>query len=193
MIVDGYWFLQEAAKANCFNGSESKQFAAKFSPMPLPKETREQVGQEYVRTSDRKSLMFIKNGISGAKLEVAQKYLSFLQSDHALETYTFYTHCPRAMKYDLSDTIYSQMSYFGKSLWNISRNYNSSIVPIIPMSDTAKARESELDYKKFGFSTAARDGNPVINFYYWQNQKPPINKTSDQYLVEIYNYKRPNQ
>lgn len=188
MIVEGSWFLQEAAKANCFNGSEEKQFAAKFSPMVLPKATRAEVGQEYVRTNDRKSLMFISNYISGAKLDVAMKYLSFLQSDHALETYTIYTHCPRAMVYDISSSAYNQMSYYGKCLWDISRNYNSSIIPVLPMSNEAKARESEINYMTLGFATASTDGNPVKNFYNWKVQGNP--KTSDQYLVEIYNYKK---
>ena len=132
--------------------------------------------------------MFISNYISGAKLDVAMKYLSFLQSDHALETYTIYTHCPRAMVYDISSSAYNQMSYYGKCLWDISRNYNSSIIPVLPMSNEAKARESEINYMTLGFATASTDGNPVKNFYNWRVQGNP--KTSDQYLVEIYNYKK---
>ena len=185
MIVEGSWFLQEAAKANCFNGSEEKQFAAKFSPMVLPKATRAQVGETYVRTSDRKSLMFISNYIDGAALEVAKAYLSFLQSDHALETYTIYTHNPRAMDYNISNEAYNQMSYYGKCLWDISRNYNSTTIPMLPMSNEAKARENEIDYTNLGFATAATGGNPVKNFFDWNGSK-----TADQYLVDIYNYKK---
>lgn len=188
MIVEGTWFLQEAAKANCFNGSEEKQFSAKFSPMVLPKQTREAVGQTYVRTSDRKSLMFISNYISGAQLEVAKQYLSFLQSDHALETYTVYTHNPRAMIYDISQSAYNQMSYYGKCVWDISRKYDSVTIPLLPMSDAAKARENEIDYTNLGFATATTSGNPVKNFYDWRTQG--VSKTSDQYLVDIYNYKK---
>ena len=185
MIVEGTWFLQEAAKANCFNGSEEKQFAAKFSPMVLPKATRDQVGQTYVRTSDRKSLMFISNYIDGAALEVAKAYLSFLQSDHALETYTVCTHNPRAMVYNISDAAYNQMSYYGKRVWDVSRNYNSVTIPMLPMSNEAKARENEIDYTNLGFATASTSGNPVKNFFDWNGSK-----TSDQYFVDIYNYKK---
>ena len=185
MIVEGSWFLQEAAKANCFNGSEEKQFAAKFSPMVLPKATRAQVGETYVRTSDRKSLMFISNYIDGAALEVAKAYLSFLQSDHALETYTIYTHNPRAMDYNISNEAYNQMSFYGKCLWDISRNYNSTTIPMLPMSNEAKARENEIDYTNLGFATAATGGNPVKNFFDWNESK-----TADQYFVDIYNYKK---
>lgn len=185
MIVEGTWFLQEAAKANCFNGSEEKQFAAKFSPMVLPKATRDQVGQTYVRTSDRKSLMFISNYIDGAALEVAKAYLSFLQSDHALETYTVCTHNPRAMVYNISEAAYNQMSYYGKRVWDVSRNYNSATIPMLPMSNEAKARENEIDYTNLGFATASTSGNPVKNFFDWNGSK-----TSDQYFVDIYNYKK---
>ena len=188
MIVEGSWFLQEAAKANCFNGSTEKQFSAKFSPMVLPKATREEVGQPLVRTSDRKSLMFISNYISGAKLEVAKQYLSFLQSDHALETYTIYTHNPRAMVYNISEDAYNQMSYYGKCVWDISRNYNSYTIPMLPMSNDAKARENEIDYTNLGFATATTSGNPVKNFYDWKAQG--VSKTPEQYLVDIYNYKK---
>lgn len=185
IIVEGTWFLQEAVKANCFNGSEEKQFAAKFSPMVLPKATRDQVGQTYVRTSDRKSLMFISNYIDGAALEVAKAYLSFLQSDHALETYTVCTHNPRAMVYNISEAAYNQMSYYGKRVWDVSRNYNSVTIPMLPMSNEAKARENEIDYTNLGFATASTSGNPVKNFFDWNGSK-----TSDQYFVDIYNYKK---
>ena len=188
MIVEGSWFLQEAAKANCFNGSEEKQFSAKFSPMVLPKASRAEVGQTFVRTSDRKSLMFISNYISGGQLEVAKKYLSFLQSDHSLEVYTIYTHNPRAMVYDISESAYNQMSYYGKCLWDISRNYDSTIIPLLPMSNEAKAKENEIDYTNLGFATATTGGNPVKNFFDWRAQN--VNKSSDQYLVDIYNYKK---
>jgi len=187
MIVEGSWFLQEAQKAGCFNGSEEKQYAAKFSPMVLPHATREQVGETYVRTNDRKSLMFISNFITGTALEVSKLYLSFLQSDHALEAYTVYTHNPRAMIYNISEEAYSKMSYFGKCNWDISRNYNSCIVPFLPMSDAAKARENEINSLTFGFATATTGGNPVKNFLDWKTKGQP--KTSDEYFVDIYNFK----
>lgn len=188
MIVEGSWFLEEAAKASCFNGSKEKQKNAKFSPMVLPKATADKIGTEYVRTSDRKSLMFISNFIKGPSLEVAKKYFSFLQSDHALQVHTLYTHNPRAMIYDMPDDVYEQLSYYGQRLWDITKHYESSIVPFLPMTEEAKRNENALNRLTYGFQTATKDGNPVKNFFDWKAQGVKV--TPEQYFIDIYNFKK---
>lgn len=183
-IVEGGWWFREAT--DMFKPGE--QETAKFSPFILPKVDASRIGTPNVRVSDRRSLMFISNYVEGATLEVAKLFLSFLQSDHALETYTKYTCGNRAMIYDISDEAYNSMSYYGKAAWDISRNTNTVTLPWLPLTNGAKEKVLEMDYAKYGFSLDSNDGNPVMNFYDWNKKGTP--RTAEQYFVDIYNFKK---
>jgi len=183
-IVEGGWWFREAS--DFF--SPGTQKSAKFSPFILPKVSADRIGTPNVRVSDRRSLMFINNYCPSENLEVAKKFLSFINSDHALQTYTQYTHAKRGMEYDLPDDVYNQMSYYGKAAWDISRHTNTITLPWLPLTDLAKEHVLELDYAAYGFSITSGDGNPVMNFNDWAKKGTP--KTSDQYFVDIYNYKK---
>ena len=183
-IVEGGWWFREAS--DFFSPGTQKD--AKFSPFILPKATKDKIGTPNVRVSDRRSLMFINNYIPEENLEVAKLFLSFLQTDHALETYTLYTSSKRAMEYDLSEQTLSNMSYYGKAAWEISKNTNTITIPWLPLSNFAKEHVLELAYAAYGYSVTSGDGNPVMNLNDWAKQGNP--KTSEQYFVDIYNYKK---
>ena len=183
-IVEGGWWFKEASDAF----SPGTQKDAKFSPYILPKATADKIGTPNVRVSDRRSLMFINNYIPDENLEVAKTFVSFLQSDHALETYTLYTNGKRALQYDLSEDTLSQMSYYGKAAWEIATKTNTITIPWLPLSNFAKEHVLELDYTSYGYSVTSGDGNPVMNLNDWAKKGSP--KTSEQYFIDIYNYKK---
>ena len=183
-IVEGGWWFKEASDAF----SPGTQKDAKLSPYILPKATADKIGTPNVRVSDRRSLMFINNYIPDENLEVAKAFVSFLQSDHALETYTLYTNGKRAMEYELSEDTLANMSYYGKAAWEIATNTNTVTIPWLPLSDFAKEHVLELDYTAYGYSVNSGDGNPVMNLNDWAKKGSP--KTSEQYFIDIYNYKK---
>lgn len=183
-IVEGGWWFKEASDAF----SPGTQKDAKFSPYILPKATADKIGTPNVRVSDRRSLMFINNYIPDENLEVAKAFVSFLQSDHALETYTLFTNGKRAMEYELSEDTLANMSYYGKAAWEIATNTNTVTIPWLPLSDFAKEHVLELDYTAYGYSVNSGDGNPVMNLNDWAKKGSP--KTSEQYFIDIYNYKK---
>lgn len=183
-IVEGGWWFKEATD----RFSPGTQQDAKFSPFILPKATKDKIGTPNVRVSDRRSLMFINNYIPDENLEVAKKFLSFLQSDHALETYTQYTCSKRALEYEISNETYEAMSYYGKAAWNIAKHTNTITIPWLPLSDFAKQNVLKLDYRTYGYAAQSVGGNPVMNFNDWANRSAP--KTSEEYFIEIYNYKK---
>lgn len=183
-IVEGGWWFKEAT--DFF--SPGTQKTAKFSPFILPKATKDKIGTPNVRVSDRRSLMFINNYIPEENLQVAKTFLSFLQSDHALETYTLYTNSKRALEYDLSSETLANMSYYGKAAWEIATKTNTITIPWLPFTNFAKEHVLELDYISYGYSINSGDGNPVMNFNDWAKRGTP--KTSEQYFVDIYNYKK---
>lgn len=183
-IVEGGWWFREAS--DFFSPGTQKD--AKLSPYILPKATKEKIGTPNVRVSDRRSLMFINNYIPDENLEVAKAFLSFLQTDHALETYTQYTSSKRAMEYELSEETLANMSYYGKAAWEIAKHTNTITIPWLPLSNFAKEHVLELDYTSYGYAVTSGAGNPVMNFNDWAKKGTP--KTSEQYFVNIYNYKK---
>ena len=183
-IVEGGWWFREAS--DFFSPGTQKD--AKFSPYILPKATKDKIGTPNVRVSDRRSLMFINNYIPEENLEVAKAFLSFLQTDHALETYTLYTSSKRAMEYELSEETLANMSYYGKAAWEIAKNTNTITIPWLPLSNFAKEHVLELDYRSYGYAVTSGAGNPVMNLNDWAKKGTP--KTSEQYFVNIYNYKK---
>ena len=182
-IVEGGWWFKEASDSF----SPGTQKDAKFSPYILPKASRDKIGTPNVRVSDRRSFMFINNYIPEENLPVAKAFLSFLQTDHALETYTLYTSSKRALEYELSEETIANMSYYGKAAWEIATNTNTITIPWLPLSDFAKQHVLELDYTSYGYSINSGDGNPVMNLNDWAKKGTP--KTSEQYFIDIYNYK----
>ena len=183
-IVEGGWWFREAS--DFFSPGTQKD--AKFSPYILPKATKDKIGTPNVRVSDRRSLMFINNYIPEENLEVAKAFVSFLQTDHALETYTLYTSSKRALEYDLSAETLSNMSYYGKMAWEISEHTNTITIPWLPLSDLAKEHVLELDYAAYGYAVTSGAGNPVMNLNDWAKKGKA--KTSEQYFIDIYNYKK---
>ena len=192
-IVEGGWWFREAS--DFFSPGTQKD--SKFSPYILPKATKDKIGTPNVRVSDRRSLMFVNNYIPEENLQVAKTFLSFLQSDHALETYTLYTSSKRALQYNLSNETYSKMSYYGKVAWEIANNTNTITIPWLPLSNFAKEHVLELDYASYGYKATYIDkdgkeqpvgGNPVMNFNDWNKKKDP--QTSEQYFINIYNYNK---
>ena len=105
-----------------------------------------------------------------------------------LETYTLYTNGKRAMEYELSEDTLANMSYYGKAAWEIATNTNTVTIPWLPLSDFAKEHVLELDYTAYGYSVNSGDGNPVMNLNDWAKKGSP--KTSEQYFIDIYNYKK---
>ena len=179
-IVEGGWWFNEASD----KFMPGQQQNAKFSPYILPKADADRIGTPNVRVSDRRSLMFISNFATGAELEAAKTFLSFLQNDHALETYTKYSCGMRGMIYDISEETYNNLSYFGKAAWDIARHTNTKMLPWLPLTDGAKEHVSEMDYAKYGFAIDANDGNPI---QYFANHK---SVTPEDYFVQIYNFKK---
>ena len=185
-IVEGGWWFQEAIGFNTFSPGTEK--AAKFSPFILPKASADKIGTPNVRVSDRRSLMFINNYCPEENLEVARKFMSYINSDHALETYTVYSTGKRALDYDLTEEAYNSMSYYAKAAWDINRHTNTITLPWLPLTDTAKEHVLELDYAGYGFATNAGEGNPVMYFNDMAKKGTPV--TPEQYFINIYNFKK---
>ena len=173
-LVDGGWWYNEAKVSNDRN----------IGVLPLPKTDANQIGNPNTKVSDRSSFIFVNNETSTAVQPVAKAFVSFLQSDYAMETYTKYTNTFRAMKYDLSTETLNAMSAYGKSIYATRNSDDTTVLPWTPISQVARKNASLLSYRTYGFSVNTQENNPLIYF------KDHPNATAVSYFEAIWNYRK---
>ena len=182
-LVDGGWWFKEMDQRGVFATEEERQ-SYRFAVLPLPKADATQIGKPNTKVSDRRSWIFINSTCTGEVAEVAKAFVSFLQSDHALETYTRYTDTMRAMDYTVSEETLSSMSYYGRSVYNTAKSNGTTVLPWLPLSDTTQQQSSALSYRNYGFSVDSFEGNPLI----YLHDHPGV--TIEEYFTRIYNYRK---
>lgn len=172
-LVDGGWWYNEA-------NVKDKNIGI----LPLPKTDASKIGTPTTKVSDRSSLIFISSETSREVIPVAKAFVSFLQSDYALRTYSEYTNTFRAMEYDLTDDILAKMSSYGKSVYETRKSSDTVVLPWVPISATARKNASLLNYRTYGFSVNSQENNPLIYF------KDHSNATVKKYFEAIWNYRK---
>ncbi|MBQ3019017.1 MAG: hypothetical protein IJD77_00305 [Clostridia bacterium] len=122
MLIEGIWW--EAEAKNDLVYAESLGIKdPKFALMPLPNATEEKLAS---RTAGEKSalydqlfgLTFMKSNVADWKKPLALDFIKFCHSDTMLKDYTLNTGAPKAFNYEMTETELSQLTYFGRSVWN---------------------------------------------------------------------------
>lgn len=173
-LVDGGWWYNEAKVPSDRN----------IGILPLPKTDADRIGDPNTKVSDRASFIFVNNETPAAVQPVAKAFVSFLQSDYAMETYTKYTNTFRAMKYDLSEETIKNLSTYGKSVYDTRNSDDTVVLPWTPISETARKSASLLSYRTYGFSVNTQENNPVVYF------KDHGDATAESYFEAIWKYRK---
>ena len=165
MLVEGSWWNSEATPA--YKGNE--KMSKKFGILPTPKPTASQIGEGNTTLADRDSSMFINSACPENLLGVAKTFLSYLNSDKAMNTFSRYTDMMRMMDYELSEETLSNMSYYGNQMYKYFHAPDTKHIDWRPQSDEASKKTSSLSYRKWGFSIDASNDNPFEFFNKNQN------------------------
>lgn len=173
-LVDGGWWYKEAKVPSDRN----------IGILPLPKTDASQIGKPNTKVSDRASFIFVNNETPAAVQPVAKAFVSFLQSDYAMETYTKYTNTFRAMDYDLSEETIKNLSAYGKSVYDTRNSDDTVVLPWTPISQTARKSASLLSYRTYGFSVNTQENNPLVYF------KDHGDATVESYFEAIWKYRK---
>ena len=128
MLIDGSYWENEANDTfeymsnNNVNDPDSR-YSRKFGFMPLPKPTEED-GTKNTLFDFLYSLGFINANIEDDPVlfPLAKKFLKFVNTEQSLREFTVITGSPKALEYDLTEDDLSQMSFYGRSLWNLKAN-----------------------------------------------------------------------
>lgn len=150
-LVEGGWWYKEMDQRGVFK-TEAERLSYNYAILPLPKSDASHIGEPDTKVSDRKSMIFINNYIDEAIIPLAKAFVSFLQNDHALQTYTRYTDAFRAMNYTLTEETYNALSPFGKCVSAMRDSTSVTMMPWVPMSVTARKNVNYLGYRTYGFS-----------------------------------------
>ncbi len=148
MLIDGSYWENEADDTFEYMSNNDKtdpdsRYSRKFGFLPLPKPT-ENDGTESTLFDFLYSLGFINANIEDDPVlfPLAKKFLKFVNTEQSLREFTVLTGSPKALEYDLTEDDLSQMSFYGRSLWNLKAN--SDVV--YPYSTNAIFLNNQSDF-----------------------------------------------
>ncbi len=129
MLIDGTWWTNEAAGAFERSVSSYGERAEnrKFAWMPLPRKAtaNDTVGEEYALKDALRSYAFINGNVKNEnKLKLAKEFLKFCYSDEALQSFTLSTGVAKGVKYSLTSTQKSSLSYYAQNVWDYRSAYD---------------------------------------------------------------------
>ncbi|HAS55831.1 MAG TPA: hypothetical protein DD377_01110 [Firmicutes bacterium] len=125
MLSDGIWWENEAKEIFQemvdSKGDNFSLMKRKFAFMPLPQPTEEKAKATTKTTlfDHLFSLCFMKANVPEYKKSIVKEFIKFCNTDVSLVEYTITTNTPKALSYSMSEEQLSQMSYFGRSLYEI--------------------------------------------------------------------------
>ena len=179
MLVDGSWWNCEAKSDY---QSEDERMTKKFAMMPIPKPNALQVGENTVRVSERNSMMFVNKNTPKANLPAVLEFMSYLQSDEAMNVYSVYTDTLRGLNYKITEENLAKMSYFGRNNYENSRAATTDWIDWMPTTVTAKNNAAMLGADRWGFNNGTNTSAPFTFF------KDNPKTTSLEYFNQIYSY-----
>lgn len=128
MLVDGDWWEEEATdsfnKMVQFdgNGDRYKKENRDFGWLPLPKATRNKVGQKGVIYDTRASMCFVKANTAAWKMPIAIDFLQYVNSDAKLVEFSQITNTFKALNYTMDEEALAKLTPFGRSVYTYRQN-----------------------------------------------------------------------
>jgi len=176
MLVEGSWWPHESedkfiSMASKYNNSSLEERNLKI--MPYPKADESLVGKGTTILDVSNSVACISSSIAPEKLELAKKFLQFLETDESLYSTFKITNMVRSFKLTLNNEQYNSLNTFAQSYYDVVSNANV----VIPLSS------DEFFYKNY---------SAFIPEYTYQTNKYGLNpvdslKKSNVTALDIFN------
>ncbi len=162
MLMDGTWWNSESKEAFSNNSFLTREFGV----MPIPKSDSSKVGQtnadgtHVTQVDCYDSNIYIKANIAPERKELAKVFVSYASSDASLNVFTKHTQAFRAMDYTLTDDTLANMTYYGKSAYEVYKD--SNIVAWLPTEATSQNNLSVVAYRMYGVTNGISDGSSAL-------------------------------
>ena len=178
MLVEGAWWNSEASSS--YNGND--KHVKRFGIMPIPHPNASKIGEPNLTLSERDSTLFINAECPENLLPAAKMFLSYVNNERSLNTFTEKTDMVRLLNYEITQETYDKLTPYGQNAYRYFTSPNTKHVDWRPMTNEAYLRGSALSYRKWGYSIDASNDNPFNYFY--QNE----NVTAEDYFAKINKY-----
>lgn len=123
MLAEGSYWVNESkdtfATIAAQYDEEYSIMNRKLGMMPLPKVSEKQIGEGQTVQDGLSSYCLINATCTGVHLDLAKKFLKFVNTDESLREFTVTTNSPKSLNYDLTESDLEKLSYYGKCIWNI--------------------------------------------------------------------------
>lgn len=187
MLIEGTWWEMEAT--SIFQdmvttyGDKVTKSARKFGAMPLPKVSADDVSKGNTLIAGT-GVAFISNYCKAEKLPLAKLFLQFLHTNESLSEFNSIVSIPRPFKYEISDEHIGNMTYYGKTVYEMQMNakiiYNSSSNDVVRRNGSYFSNDNTFFSKVINVEY----DNPIVAFH----DKSDL--TVDDYFNGLYTYKK---
>lgn len=190
MLVDGTWWQSEATSVindlksqTGFNilGEESH-----LAYMPLPfydEDTKTAVGGRHVLGDSIVSIEFVKKGRNQASIDVAKKFIQYINTDKELINFTKITNTLVALDYKVDDATKATLTPYTRSLIDFKENEKTdTMYPISPSS------AFNTNFQYFNGFDIGTDATTSLATYLHNNEG--TKSTVDDTVQKIYKTRR---
>ncbi len=190
MLMDGTWWNSEAKAAF----SNNSFLTRKFGVMPIPKTDSSKVGAtnadgtHITQVDCYESNIYIKANIAEERKEVAKLFVSYASNDASLNTFTKHTQAFRAMDYTLSEDTLANMTYYGKSAYEVYKDTN--VIAWLPTEEDSQNNVSPIAYRMWGVTNGtSSDGMSALRALNTKDVNlVPLYKNAKDYFTRTANY-----
>ena len=172
MLIEGLYWVNEARPAfksltGLYDNASLQERNLKV--MPLPKATKEQVGEQTTIVDSLNQLAFISAYIDESKKELATTFLRYVSTQKSLEEFLTTTGLTRNYKVDYSN-IYDDLSSYSKSVVDLLGGCNyimpASNSPILQKNYAQFVSDYEIGTTAYAEPiNAIRDGVSALDFF----------------------------
>lgn len=169
MLLDGNWWEAEATSWFDENeSSENSKLNRRFGFMPIPKASKDKIGEERVQITLNNSMAFINANTSETILPLAKEFMKFCHSDQVMNIFTQTTSMMRPFNYTLTEETLAKTSTYGKGMYQLHQDANDdskkvSIIDCYPSTADAIKNTDILNPKTWGWSYG-NVNNPFVQF-----------------------------
>ena len=148
MLVEGSWWNKEAAgtfmSMAAEFGEKDSQANRKLGLLPLPKATKEKVGEPFTVLERAVGDGFISASINPKKLDLAKSFVQFMFQNQSCKTYLEYDAQTRAVDFTITDDEYNALVPWAQTMYDLKKN--AVIATMYSNSDIMRIYSSELWY-----------------------------------------------
>lgn len=147
-LIDGIWWQHEAEGRNSQIvknfGDSYKAENKQYKILNLPKISKEKVGKTTLVDTGYQAAMILKNSPQ-EKQELAKKFLQFCFTDESNKEFNAITGATRPYEYSLTDGEYAKLTPYAKSVYDLVKSNNTSLIYPVSGSDYYKKKGDLLN------------------------------------------------